>query len=209
MLDIKGLGIEDRVCAMTFSEFGRRVKSNSSGGTDHGAASPLMLFGSKVKAQVLGTSPNLPTTATVNDNVPMQYDFRSIYASVLEKWFCIPAADVGMVMLQNFQSLPLFKNGSCANTHDVNALAGIKLVSNYPNPFTESTRITFNTAGGHTLIQIMDATGRVIAVPLEKVYNEPGIFAVDFNGSRLANGSYYIRFQNGATQQVRTMLKLK
>jgi uncharacterized protein (DUF1501 family) len=207
MDDCKGLGIDDRVACMTFSEFGRRVKSNSSGGTDHGAASPLLLFGNKIKAQVLGNSPTVPTTATVNDNVPMQYDFRSIYATILEKWFCIPKADVGMVLLRNYQSLPLFDFGSCADTHDVNALAGIKLVSNYPNPFATNTRITFNTAGGHTLIQIMDALGRLVAVPLEREYAEPGIYFIDFNGSRLASGTYYIRYQNGAAQQVKPMLK--
>jgi uncharacterized protein (DUF1501 family) len=207
MDDCKGLGIDDRIACMTFSEFGRRVKSNSSGGTDHGAASPLFLFGNRIQAQVLGNSPALPTVATVNDNVTMQYDFRSIYATILEKWFCIPKADVNMVMLKNYQSLPLFKNGSCADVHDVNALAGIKLVSMYPNPFASNTRITFNTAGGHTLIQIFDATGKLVAVPLERVYDEPGIFAIDFNGSRLANGTYYVRFQNGALQQVKPMLK--
>lgn len=207
MDDCKGLGIADRIACMTFSEFGRRVKSNSSGGTDHGAASPLFLFGNKIQAQVLGNSPALPTTATVNDNVIMQYDFRSIYATVLEKWFCIPKADVGMVMLNNFQSLPLFKTNSCADVHDVNALAGIKLVSMYPNPFAVNTRITFNTTGGHTLIQIMDATGRLVAVPLERTYAEPGIYAIDFDGSRLANGTYYVRYQNGAAQQVKPMLK--
>jgi len=43
--DMTGLEIEDRVIGMTYSEFGRRIKSNASGGTDHGAAAPLFLFG--------------------------------------------------------------------------------------------------------------------------------------------------------------------
>ena len=46
--DLKFLGVEDRVMGMTFSEFGRRIKSNGSGGTDHGAAAPLFVFGKNV-----------------------------------------------------------------------------------------------------------------------------------------------------------------
>ncbi len=42
--DLKFLGVDDRVAGMTFSEFGRRVKSNGSVGTDHGAAAPLFVF---------------------------------------------------------------------------------------------------------------------------------------------------------------------
>ncbi|MEY4892602.1 MAG: hypothetical protein RIQ34_1214, partial [Bacteroidota bacterium] len=64
--DLKFLGIEDRVVGMTFSEFGRRIKSNSSSGTDHGAAAPMFLFGKSVEAGMLGVNPTLPTTATVN-----------------------------------------------------------------------------------------------------------------------------------------------
>ncbi|MGA9651537.1 DUF1501 domain-containing protein, partial [Pedobacter sp.] len=36
MDDLKGLGASKRVAGMTFSEFGRRIKSNASNGTDHG-----------------------------------------------------------------------------------------------------------------------------------------------------------------------------
>ncbi len=209
MDDLTGLGIADRVACMTFSEFGRRVKSNSSGGTDHGAAAPLFLFGNAIKQQVLGNTPTLPKTATVNDNVVMQYDFRSIYATILEKWFCIPKQDVEVVLFRDYQSLPLFKQNTCADTHDINALAGTKLISNYPNPFTSTTRITFNTQGGHTLIQIMDAMGRLLAVPLEKQYAESGVYSIEFDGSKLQNGTYYVRFQNKELQQVRPILKLR
>ncbi|HQX74362.1 MAG TPA: DUF1501 domain-containing protein, partial [Chitinophagaceae bacterium] len=87
--DLKFLGVEERVVGMTFSEFGRRIKSNSSTGTDHGAAAPMFLFGSPVEAGMLGVNPTIPANATVNDNIPMQYDFRSIYATLLEKWFCL------------------------------------------------------------------------------------------------------------------------
>src|SRR6185295_1996157 len=111
--DITLMGQQDRVLGMTFSEFGRRIKSNASLGTDHGSSLPVILFGSKVKGGLVGTNPVIPANAAVTDNLAMQYDFRSIYTSILKNWFCIPDAEVSAAMLQNFQTLDLF-NVSCA-----------------------------------------------------------------------------------------------
>ena len=58
-------------------------------GTDHGAAAPLMLFGKHAKKGILGNSPDIPADIQVVNNIPFQYDFRSVYASVLEQWFCV------------------------------------------------------------------------------------------------------------------------
>jgi uncharacterized protein (DUF1501 family) len=209
--DLKFLEIEDRVVGMTFSEFGRRIKSNASTGTDHGAASPLFVFGKVVQAGVLGDNPTIPTVATVNDNVPMQYDFRSVYATILEKWFCIPKETVKNLFPQNIngtlQDLPLIKNGSC--TTALPNISGNTLITNDPNPFSEFTNIKYKTNGGHTLIQIMDSTGKVIKT-VEKVYPDGESSQVyRFEAGQLASGIYYARLQNGATQQVRTMLKLR
>ncbi|QHV94391.1 DUF1501 domain-containing protein [Spirosoma endbachense] len=107
MDDLKGLNVADRVMGMTFSEFGRRIKSNASGGTDHGAAAPVFYFGNVVKAGVIGTNPQLPTTATVNDNVAMQYDFRSVYATVLQQWLNLPPNEVQQVLMGPFPLLPM------------------------------------------------------------------------------------------------------
>ncbi len=210
--DLKKLEIEDRVVGMTFSEFGRRIKSNASTGTDHGAASPLFVFGKPVQGGVLGDNPTIPTVASVNDNVPMQYDFRSVYATLLEKWFCIPKATVQNLFPQNIngtlQDLPLVKNGICTNATP--NLSGNTLISNYPNPFSSSTKIQFTTEGGHTLIQIIDSTGKLILNLFEKDF-PVGIQStqtVTFEASHLASGVYYARLQNGATQQVRAMMKL-
>ena len=114
--DLQFLQIEDRVVGMTFSEFGRRIKSNSSGGTDHGAAAPLFVFGKKVNAAVLGTTAAIPASVTTNDNIAMQYDFRSVYASLLEQWLCVRPTDMDEIMLQNFQSLPIIESGNCNTT---------------------------------------------------------------------------------------------
>ena len=214
--DLAFLGIEKKVIGMTFSEFGRRIKSNASGGTDHGAASPLFLFGTSIENGVMGNNPTIPTTATVNDNVPMQYDFRSIYATILEKWFCMDKTVVNGLfptgINTQLQSLPLLKAGvGCSSSGPVvpsPASSTEITVSNYPNPFTNSTTIQFRTNGGHTLIQIIDTLGRVLQVLLEKEYTAATADTVTFNAEALPMGIYYARLQNGADQKVRAMLKL-
>lgn len=55
--DIELMQLDDRVLGMTFSEFGRRIKSNASLGTDHGAAAPLIMFGKHVKMEYLVAAP--------------------------------------------------------------------------------------------------------------------------------------------------------
>jgi uncharacterized protein (DUF1501 family) len=87
--DLAAHGNNNRVLTMTFSEFGRRIDENASRGTDHGEASPLFLIGGGVKGGLYGTPPEL-STANMN-NVRFTTDFRSVYATVLEKWLGRPA----------------------------------------------------------------------------------------------------------------------
>ena len=216
--DLKGLGIEDRVVGMTFSEFGRRVKSNANYGTDHGVASPLFVFGKNVKSGVLGSSPKISDkssgTEVISDNVPMQYDFRSVYASLLGDWFCVNSNTLQTVMLKNYQNLPLIGTSSCraalaiTGLNDLNRADSDQLIINYPNPFADTTKITFRTKGGHTMVQVMDTQGRILSVLTDKMY-APGLYTVNFDSGMLPVGIYYARFQNGPVQQVRPMLKVK
>lgn len=211
--DLVYLQIEDRVVGMTFSEFGRRVKSNSSVGTDHGSGAPLLVFGKAVDAGVLGENPTIQPVATVNDNVPMQYDFRSIYSTLLEKWFCLPKATVQSLFPPNInsqlQDLPLIKGNVCKVTAPPPNPSGSTLITNSPNPFTNKTTIEFYTDGGHTLLQVMDTTGRLIANLLETDFPAASRQTIVFDGSHLPTGMYYARLQNGTKQQVRPMLKVR
>jgi len=83
--DLKAQGNLGRVTLMTFSEFGRRVQENASGGTDHGAAAPLFLAGGGAQAGFLGEMPSLAARDLDDGDVKFNVDFRSVYATVLEK----------------------------------------------------------------------------------------------------------------------------
>ena len=208
MGDLKLLGVSQRVLGMTFSEFGRRMQSNGSLGTDHGAAQPVFLFGDSVKQGVLGKNPTMPSATAAIDNVPMQYDFRSVYSTILRDWFCLPPQDVENVLLKNYQYLPVIKSTACnMNVEELNNL-GDNRILNYPNPFSSSTKITFKSEGGHVLVQIFDTTGRRIATLADKEYAQ-GTYTITFNAEALATGVYYARLQNGPLQQVRPMLKVR
>lgn len=90
--DVSGHGHKDRVCVMTFSEFGRRAHENGSKGTDHGSGAPMLLVGGGVKGGVVGDHPSL--TKLEEGNLVHATDFRTVYAAVLENWLGVPAKDV-------------------------------------------------------------------------------------------------------------------
>lgn len=143
--DLELMGKEDKVAGMTFSEFGRRIKSNASFGTDHGSAAPVMFFGSALNtsptavagtqypvAGMIGVSPNLPLSASTNDQVSMQFDYRQLYSSVMQDWLCMTEAEVTQVLGSNFAKLPIFNN-VLLSTVDFDAPQH-QDISVYPNP---------------------------------------------------------------------------
>ena len=111
--DLEAQGLADRVLGMTFSEFGRQVRSNGSNGTDHGDAAPLFVFGNCASSSVLGENPVIDTEGEPGLAVPMQYDFRDVYGSVLMDWFEVPEDKVRQLIYPGFQYLPVA--GGCSS----------------------------------------------------------------------------------------------
>ena len=74
----------ERVLIMSFSEFGRRVEQNASGGTDHGEAAPMFVVGSKLRAGLHEKHPSL--SKLHRGDLSFGCDFRRVYASVLRDW---------------------------------------------------------------------------------------------------------------------------
>ncbi|MEW6745008.1 MAG: DUF1501 domain-containing protein [Planctomycetota bacterium] len=90
--DLARDGLLDRVLLMTFSEFGRTLAENGRRGTDHGAAAPLFLAGSKVRGGLIGSHPSL--TDLDQGALRFHTDFRRVYATVLESWLGMPSRPV-------------------------------------------------------------------------------------------------------------------
>lgn len=123
--DLELMGRSTDVTGMTFSEFGRKIKSNSSIGTDHGAAAPVFFFGGALNTNpstvagtnypvpgMIGSSPAIPVSATVNDQVPMQFDYRQIYSTIMQDWLCMSSADAAAILGASYTKLPIFQNYS-------------------------------------------------------------------------------------------------
>jgi uncharacterized protein (DUF1501 family) len=98
--DLAAGGHDDRVMTMVFSEFGRRVQENGSGGTDHGVAAPMFLFGKHVKGGLYGRQPSLADLD--RGDLKMQVDFRAVYATVLDQWM---SADPQAVLREEFKAV--------------------------------------------------------------------------------------------------------
>ncbi|MCB1186838.1 DUF1501 domain-containing protein [bacterium] len=103
MDEMAQIGMRDKVTVLAFSEFGRRVKENGSGGTDHGQAGPIFIAGGAVKGGLHGEYPSLSDL----DDGDLRYntDFRKVYATVLDRWL---AADSEKLLGGRFDNLPLF-----------------------------------------------------------------------------------------------------
>ncbi|MCB9193705.1 MAG: DUF1501 domain-containing protein [Flavobacteriales bacterium] len=208
--DLYLLGLEDRVLGMTFSEFGRRIMSNASGGTDHGSSEPMFLFGTKVIPGMLGTNPVIDPNTTFNTNLAMQYDYRSVYASVLKDWFCLDQAEVDQVLLSTYQNLALIDPDDCiaASVHEANHGAGESIMEVLPNPFVERTVVRFTSTGGRILLQVFDEQGQLVRTLVNDDLPMGG-HQVGCDLGQMPTGIYYCRLQNNGRQQVKNMLKVR
>ncbi len=91
--DLSNHGKADTVVIMTWSEFGRRVEENGSLGTDHGTAAPMFVLGNPVNRGIFGEPPSLSSLDNTG-NLKYTTDFRSVYATVLDRWLGASSQDV-------------------------------------------------------------------------------------------------------------------
>jgi uncharacterized protein (DUF1501 family) len=105
--DLHAHGKADNVVVMTWSEFGRRVEENGSLGTDHGTAAPMFVLGKPINKGIYGEPPSLSNLDS-NGNLKYTVDFRSVYATVLDRWLGASSKDVlgGSYGSQNFLPQP-------------------------------------------------------------------------------------------------------
>lgn len=97
----------DSTLVMTYAEFGRRPQENLSNGTDHGTASAHFVLGGRVKGGLYGDAPRLDRLDG-NGNLAYAMDFRSIYATAMEKWWGVPSRPV---LGERYALLDVLKSG--------------------------------------------------------------------------------------------------
>jgi uncharacterized protein (DUF1501 family) len=96
--DVRNQGLANDTTLLVFSEFGRRISENGSGGTDHGAAGVMMAMGGMVRGGLYGTAASLapghPTLENNSGDVRHETDFRSVYARVLDQWLGVNSVPI-------------------------------------------------------------------------------------------------------------------
>lgn len=199
-------GYDDRVVGMTFSEFGRRIRSNDSLGTDHGTAAPLLVFGTCVQPGIIGANPEIDRAVDQNAGVPMQYDFRSVYGTMLVDWLGMSEADVRDVIYEDFQHIPFLK--ACEGPVSADDIQRLQLdISIAPNPAAEQIRISLESDGGVVVLQILDVRGALIDTVVSRTLQR-GKHQVPYRLEGLASGQYFMRLQQGSGVGVASFVKI-
>lgn len=95
----------DDTLIVTYAEFGRRPRENVSSGTDHGTSSIHFALGGRVAGGLYGAEPAL-ARLSADGNLDYAIDFRSVYATVLERWWGLDSRNV---LGGRFETLPIIR----------------------------------------------------------------------------------------------------
>jgi uncharacterized protein (DUF1501 family) len=201
-LDLRARGLEDRVLTVTTSEFGRRVYSNGSYGTDHGTGGPIFIFGKGVEPGVVGNTPNLS-----GDNVDQQYDYREIYANLLKDWMGVDKTVIeneifynnfidGTVSGVSYQPLPLANPNAVTGIEDFLS-SRFKLEDAFPNPAQNETTFKFRINQRENVsIDLFDNNGKQVKRLVQKEFL-PGLHEEKVSLSGILAGHYIYTLQAG------------
>ncbi len=204
--DLKALNIDQRVLGMTFSEFGRKIISNAGLGTDHGTAAPMMIFGSCINAGVIGSNPEIGTNVDIDEGVAMQYDFKSVYGSVMMDWFGVSEADVRNYLFEDFQHIPIINACNTTSTNNFDPVPNIT-VNSFPNPFNNQFTVELTTDRSETVrIDVADVVGKMVKSITNRSLNR-GQHQIPVSGHDLNPGIYFVRVQVGKAVKTIRMVK--
>jgi uncharacterized protein (DUF1501 family) len=209
--DLRGRGLEDRVLTVSTSEFGRRVHSNGSFGTDHGTGGPIFIFGKGVQPGVVGKVPDL-----TKNNVEMQYDYRLVYGNIMRDWMLAgdPQADQKLDEIfpglmttgvdgQPFVELPLASQVITGTDEFISDRFALE--NCFPNPAKEKTTMHFRVnRASHIAIELMDINGKPVRMLVEGDF-EPGEHKVETDLTGLSNGTYIYQLKSGFFQSAKKL----
>jgi hypothetical protein len=176
---------------MTFSEFGRQIASNASDGTDHGDAAPLYLFGACVSSGIMGQNPTVTNQIVNQAGIPMQVDFRDVYASVLKDWFQVDTTEIQTLFEHSVTYYPVL-NSCNLGIKEEDELQSLLL---YPNPATTSTTLRLPMDKQERVsIRIVDINGREVQSVYEGELTS-GVHAIHMDVANLKYGNYFVQVQ--------------
>jgi uncharacterized protein (DUF1501 family) len=203
--DLALLGLEHKVAGMTFSEFGRQIAANASNGTDHGDAAPLFLFGGCVSNGIYGSNPIIPAQLQAQDALPMQIDFRDIYATVLKEWFLVDPTEIQSM----FEHEVTFYNllGSCNLGLDEFGAEKKKSIV-FPNPAYSKITVKFESLDEWVKIDVIDLSGR----ELKSVFSGnlvPQTHLIPIDLDDLSAGNYRVQIQKKSGNVSIAIVKVK
>ncbi len=206
--DINALGLGERVIGMTFSEFGRRIRSNAAVGTDHGTAAPAFLFGDCINPGVIGNNPTIDIAVDELEGVPMQYDFRDLYGSVLEDWFGLSASTVRTLLHNGYTNIPVVRNCSDISSVDTGINDTSTRLLAAPSPFTTFVKLQFAThATAKVSMSAYDVKGGLVETLFERKL-PAGEQTVTVDTSTYPSGVIVFRLQEGSRVRVVRTIKL-
>ena len=205
--DLGSGGWDQKVLSMTISEFGRRPYENGSSGTDHGAASPLMLFGPALNGSgFVGDHPDLLTWDDYDNLIPSS-DFRDVYASVLANWFCLDQEIIDSILLNHsYQPLDLGLDCQTLSVGDPKPFLRFTHRPVYQNNQTLIVIETQQTAHGR--ITLYDLMGRELVTLADRMFF-PGQHSIDVRqsaGIRLSYGQYIYRISFAGQQYSKSIM---
>lgn len=193
--DLKISGKDDKVVAMTFTDFGRRPFSNGSFGTDHGTSSPTFVFGKHVVPGVIGTNPSL-TNFDSTGNLLIQNDYRQVLTSVLSDWMGADEAALTAAHFESYadQKLNIIKSGSDPNS--IRKAGEMFFEMNiYPNPVGSDLNLTIGMAASAPLEAVIyDFSGKVVS--RQNIDAVQGENRHTFDVSGLSTGFYTLQLIN-------------
>ena len=190
--DMEKSGRQEDVLVMTFSEFGRRVEQNGSFGTDHGSAAPLFLFGKGIEGGMTGQMPDL-AAVDEDGNLPFQYNFRQVYATMLTEWFGFSNDITSNLLGDSFETLEVISRPQATyvtenREHELRVTA-------FPNPFTDIATIQYDvTSPGILSVEVYDVAGRRIKT-LFRGHRNRGRYEDRLEAEGLPGGVYFCRIQ--------------
>ncbi len=204
--DLANLGIDDKVLSLTFTEFGRRAKSNASYGTDHGTATPVFVFGTQLNNGIYGVNPSLKVEDMNNYNLVYNIDYRRIYTSVIQDWF---EGDNEALIQTGFDQWVDDKL-HIVNTTGISDYTPGKNPTSllvYPNPVQDQLHIQVQLElRGEVSLHVIDAAGRKVkSLQGEGVFG-PNSFGLDV--SDLENGMYHLQMIHRGSSYSSKFLKL-